>query len=423
MNTLLQQIDDLLASREIKKAEVQIAKQLRSDPEARLRAELLLRRARARLIGQHPDDTLEDIQTARALAPDLSDEPSVLELLADTVFARFELSPIGFTERSDADHALALYQQIIDIAPEYENLGWILYQKGRVLLSAGETDAANACLQDALLSPSTVSSLTALCYERLGFIHLFDYRDTTTALSFLDKATVTYPTTEPEGWLGQLHLLRSRALRDQQDTSGALEAATQALSIMEQLGSEMRGGQQDAHLAIGEILALVPGREADAVAHLQQFLQLGKKPLGIDVTWSRVNELLGDMLFQLERYDAALEAYQNALSFNPYHPWQGTIYYQMARAYYHLRAYEKTIATIQQLEAALAEEGQDMTDHRVLHLKGNAYFALEQFRDAVVSYRQAVSLAPSQAEDLDKIETYLRFSEELSGDNSAPSTR
>lgn len=417
MNTLFNQIDDLLSRREIKKAEVQIAKQLRSDPSPKLRAELLLRRARARLIGQHPDDTLEDIQTARALAPDLAELPRVLELLADTYFARFELSAIGFTERNDADQALALYQRILDTTPDYENAGWILYQKGRVLLSAGETDAANNCLQEALLRSSTVSSLTALCYERLAFIHLFDYRNITAALSFLDKAAVTYPTTEPEAWLGQLYLLRSRALRERQDHDNALAAAVQALNIMEQLGQDMRGGQQDSHLAIGEILAQMPGREGDAAAHLQQFLQLGKKPLGIDVTWSRVNELLGDMLFQQDRYDAAVEAYQNALSFNPYHPWQSTIYYQMARAQYRLRAYEKAIATIQELEFALTEEGQTLSDYRALHLKGNAYFALEEFSEAVVAYRQAVTLAPAQAEDIDKIETYLRFAEELAGEN------
>ncbi len=413
MEDHLRQIDKLLEEREIKKAEVQVAKLLRADPEPLFRAELLLRRARARLIDQHPDDTLEDIQTARALNPKIADRPDILVLLADTHFARFELSPVGFAERSDANKALSLYRALVQHEPAYENLGWVLYQQGRVLLSAGKTEEAIACLQEALLKPSTVTALTAFCYERLGFIHLFDYRDTSTALAFLNKAVVTYPPTEPEGWLGQLHILRSRALKEQQLYAEALAAATQALDIMEKLGPELRGGKQDAHLAIGEILGTQPGREAEAVYHLQQFLQLGKKPLGVDVTWSRVNELLGDMQFRLERFDSAIEAYNNALSFNPYHPWQAKIYYQIARAHYRLRAYEKVIATIERLRSALDEDNQILTDYRVFHLLGNAYFALEAYAQAVPAYRSALNLAPSDAEDIDKIETYLRFSEEL----------
>lgn len=416
-NSLLKQIDDLLAAREIKKAEVAIAKQLRAEPPSDVRAELLLRRARARLIGQHPDDALEDIQTARALVPEYADSPEVLELLGDAYFARFELSPVGFADRADAEQALTLYEQVLTRYPDYSNSGWVLYQKARVLLSAGDTEAGSRCLQEALLKPSRVSALTALCYERLGFIHLFDHRDPAAALSFLDRAAVTYPPGEPEGWLGQLHLLRSRALKEQGKLDEALAAAEQALQIMAGLGAEMRGGQQDAHLALGEILANMPGREAEAVHHLQQFLQLGKKPLGVDVTWSRVNELLGDMLFRLERYDSAIEAYTSALNFNPYHPWQASVYYQIARCHYRLRAYEKTIATIERMAKALAEENQEITDYRVFHLLGNAYFALEQFSAAVNAYKKAVNLAPAHAEDRDRIETYLRFAEELSANN------
>jgi tetratricopeptide (TPR) repeat protein len=413
MTEILAHIDDLLDHGELKKAEVAIAKQLRSEPSAQVRSDLLLRRARARLIGQHPDDALEDIQTARALDGERADSPYVLELLADIYFARFELSPVGFAERSDADRALELYEQIEKQHPEYDNLGWILYQRGRVLLTANQTENAIECLKEALLKPSTITPLTSLCYERLGFVHLFDQRDPAAALTFLDRAAVTYPTSEHESWLGQLHILRSRALREKGEYDEALDAAEHALHIMEKLGSEMRGGQQDAHLALGEILARLPDRAADAAHHLQQFLQLGKKPLGVDVTWSRVNELLGDMLFQIGRYEAAVEAYNNALVFNPYHPWQTTLYYHIARSYYRLRLYEKTIQTVQQLQAATEEESQTLTDYRVFHLLGNAYFAMESYTEAVDAYQQAVAIAPKEADDLNRIQTYLRFAQEL----------
>ncbi len=413
MSDQLHHIDALLNAHEVKKAEVAIARLLRADPSADTRTHLLLRRARARLIGHHPDDALEDILAARALQPEEADTPETLALLGDIYFGRFELSPVGFTERNDANKALELYHQIIKTAPDYDNIGWVYYQKGRVLLTADRTGEAIACLQEALLQPSQVTALTAFCYERLGFIHLFERRDPSAALSFLDRAAVTYPPSEPESWLGQLHILRSRALREQGEYTEALEAAEKALHVMAKLGSEMRDGQQDAHLAASEILVRLPGREAEAAEHLQQFLQLGKKPLGVDVTWSRVNELLGDMLFRIERYEAAIEAYNNALAFNPYHPWETTIYYQIARGYYHLRAYEKTIATAELIVQAVAEENEELSDYRVYHLLGNAHFALEAYQSAVEAYQKAVDLAPPQADDRDKIQTYLRFAQEL----------
>lgn len=414
MSTQLEKINSLLNSREIQKAEVLIAKLLRTDPPSESRAELLLRRARARLIGQQPDDALEDIHTAAELIPHIDETPSVQCLKADILFARFELSPVGFTDRADADRALKLYECILDTVPEFGNIGWVWYQKGRVLLSADRVDAAIDCLQHALLHPSQVTALTALCYERLGFIYLFERRDPAAALSFLDRAAVTYPPSEPETWLAQLHILRSRALRDQGQHDAALSAAEQALQIMERLGPEMRGGQQDAHLALAEIYAEMPGRQANAASHFQQFLQLSRKPLGVDVTWSRVNERLGDMLFDLERYEGAIEAYNNALAYNPYHPWETVLYYQMARCYYRLHMYDKTIASIQQMQQAAAEEDEQLQDYRAFHLLGNAYFALEQYPEAVAAYQQANALAPAQADDLDKINTYLRMALELS---------
>lgn len=413
MDTQLQQIDQRLNAREIKKAEVLIARYLRADPGAATRAQLLLRRARARLIGQHPDDALADLDAVKALQPETVHSTALLELAADAYFGRFELSPVGFAERSDATHALALYQQIIDGDPDYDNMGWVLYQKGRVLLTVNRVEEAVACLQGALLKPSQVAALTALCYERLGFIYLFDLRDPATALTFFDRAAVTYPPSEPEGWLEHLHILRSRALREQGRHAEALGAAQQALQTVATRGADIRDVRQDAHLMLGEILADMPGREAEAAEHLQQFLQLDRRPIDVDVTWSRVNELLGDMLFRLERYEAAIEAYNNALSFNPYHPWEVSLYYQIARCYYRLHAYEKTVAAIQQAQRAATEESHEISDYRVFRVLGNAHFALEQYGEAIAAYEQAMKLAPAQADDLEQTQTYLRLAKEL----------
>ncbi len=390
-----------------------VAKLLRPDASPEIRSGLLLRRARARLAGQHPDSALEDIQAARALFTETASQPEVLELMADAYFSRFELAPFGFTDRSDADQAVNLYRELIRKHLGYSNLGWVLYQMGRALLTENEIEEAIECFREALLQPSHVTALTAFCYERLGFVYLFDQRDPATALTFLDKASVSYPTSEPEVWLGHLHILRSKALREQGKHDEALTAATNALRIMENLGTEMRSGQQDAHLALGEIMIGIPGRESAAISHLQHFLQLGKKPLGVDVTWSRVNEQLGDLLFQIEAYDGAIDAYSASLAFNPYHPWGSSIYYQLARSHYRLRAYEKKIATIQEMARAASEDAQIISDYRVFQLLGNAFFALEQFDAAASAYRKAVEFAPDDAVDLEKIQTYLRFAQEL----------
>jgi tetratricopeptide (TPR) repeat protein len=308
-------------AQDIKKAEIAIAKLLRADPVPETRARLLLLRARARLIGQLPDDALEDIQTARALER-RSRGPGQYRTAGGHLLCAFRIVSGWLRRPERRGPGLEVVSTAGRDFPSYTNLGWVQYQTARILLTEGRVEDAINCLQTALMAPSQMIALTALCYERLGFIYLFERRDPATALSFLNKAAATYPPTEPGDWLGQLHILRSRALRDQNKPDEALQAAQQALQMMEALGSDKRSGQQDAHLALGEILACLPGRAGEAVEHLQQFMQIGKKPLGVDVTWSRVNELLGTFFFGLGRFNAAIEAYNNALAFNPYHPWK-----------------------------------------------------------------------------------------------------
>jgi tetratricopeptide (TPR) repeat protein len=409
----LLQIDQSLAAREGKRAEFQIARLLRSTLPSADRAQLLLRRARARLLTERPDEALEDLQTCHALAPELRDQPDVLELMADAHFSRFELAPVGFAERADADHARDLYGLIAQQHPNYANLGWVMYQWGRVLLSENKVDEAAEKIQEALLKPSTIPRLTALCYERLGFIRLMDKRDPAGALSFFSRAADTYPTGEPSGWLVRLHLLRSRAYRDQGQFDQALQAAQLALTALNPSEPDYRVTATETHLALGEILAGIPGREQEAVDHLQHFLQNSRRPQGVDVTWSRVHETLGELWFRLERYDSAIDAYHVALSSNPYHPWEMMLYYQIARSYYRVRDYEKAIAAVERMLKLAEDERQPITDYRVYGVLANAHFALEHYQEACAAYHRAVELAPPQAENLEKLKTYYRFAQEL----------
>ncbi len=49
----------------------------------------------------------------------------------------------------------------------------------------------------------------------------------------------------------------------------------------------------------------------------------------------------------------------------------------------------------------------------MFYVLANAYFALGQYQDAADAYGKALDLAPPGASNLEKIKTYLRFSEEL----------
>jgi tetratricopeptide (TPR) repeat protein len=170
----------------------------------------------------------------------------------------------------------------------------------------------------------------------------------------------------------------------------------------------------EALLTAGELLSGLDGRERDVVNYLQQFLQIAKKPLGVDVTWSRVHEMLGDAYFKLGEYGTAAESFQAALQFNPYHPWEVSLRYRIARSYYQHRDYEAAISAIKRMLQAAEIEGETVNDYRVYDILGNAQFALKRYPEAVASYRLALQIAPSNAENVDKIKAYYQFAKDLS---------
>src|SRR5688572_4000884 len=101
------EIDQALAANDVKKAEIAIAKALRTaSASAKERAELLFKRAQARLQAARLDDALEDLQTGLAIQTAREHDPDIKILRGDIYFARYELAPVGFAERSDAEAAL-----------------------------------------------------------------------------------------------------------------------------------------------------------------------------------------------------------------------------------------------------------------------------------------------------------------------------
>ncbi len=408
----LQSIVDLLERREIKKAEVAATRLLRSALPDSERIQALVLRARARLLGERPDEAIEDLNQARSLLPG-NESVEMLELTADCHLLRFEIASVGFADRGDTSLAKRLYERILTEYPRYGNLGWIYYQLGRIALADSDVDKADTLFRQSLFAPSHIPALTAFCFERLGFIAFYERRDLESACAFLDKAVFTYPASEPLAWMVQLRILRSRVLRAMNKNEQALLDAEVALSIAEKAGDENRMILAEALLAAGELAVCLPGRDRDAVSYLQQFLQVSRRPLGVDVTWSRVYEMLGDIYSEQGQFEQAISAYRNALQYNPYHPWETSLLFRIARAYYCLNSYEDTIRAVQEYISAAEQDDEASQDYRVYDVLGNAQFALGRYADALESYKTALRLAPANASDLDKIRRYQRFAQEL----------
>jgi tetratricopeptide (TPR) repeat protein len=412
MKEQIERIDKFLVSGEIKKAEVLIAKLLRPQQDDHDRSQLLFRRARARVLAARPDDALGDLLEIRDKSPIMFDTVPVLELLGDTYFARFELASVGFADRHDTFTAQQLYERIIENYPRYNNLGWVYYQLGRIFLTESKVEEASKCFQQALITPSHINVLTAYCYERLAFIAFYERRDLEQAIAFLNRAIDTYPSAAERLWLAQVHILRSRVLKGMGKYSDALDAAEMALSIIPSNTGNKESILSEALLTNGELLAEMDGRDRDVVAILQLFLQNTRKPLGVDVTWSRVNEMLGNAYFNLGQYDNAISAYKAALQLNPDHPWAEALYYGIARGYYQQRAYEEAINAVQKMLAIARDDGQSIDDYRVYDILGNAQFALGRYEKAVEAYRTALQIAPPNANNIDKIKSYYDLARE-----------
>lgn len=414
MDDRLAAIDNALATNDIRKAEILIARILRNESiSAGLRASVQLRRANARLSAGRPDDALAEIEEVLSIRPELETQPDVQVLLGDVYFSRFIYAEFGFADRTNTDRSLEYYNHILTTHASYPKRGWVLYQRARIALSENNISQAITDLQQALKCPNKPPYLYAYVYERLGFVALFEQRDPARAVQHLEKSIKYFPKGNTVAWIAQVHILRSRALRELKDYRAALKAASAALDILDPDAADYRQSLTETHLAIGEVLAMIPGREADAISHLLQFLQNSKRPLGVDVTWSRVYETLGNLSIKLDRYEQAIDAFQASLQFNQYHPWEINMHYQIARCYYRMRAYERVIDSVSQMQDAAARENQQITDYRVYYVLANAYFALEQYHDAARAYQTALDLAPPGADNLDKIQQYLRYSHDL----------
>ena len=208
------QIQELITSRDYKKAERAIANLLRTDLSSEDSATLFLLRAKARLLSGRPSEAIHDWKQAEEISRIFASKLESQELLADSYLSRYETASVGFAQKSDVREASQIFQKISSKGEEYANIGWVYYQQGRIALIEGQSYAAETYFHKALFNPSTESALTAYCYERLGFVAYYESRQSKKALIFLDKALDTYPISEPRLWLVQVYLLKSRVQKN-----------------------------------------------------------------------------------------------------------------------------------------------------------------------------------------------------------------
>ncbi len=178
--------------------------------------------------------------------------------------------------------------------------------------------------------------------------------------------------------------------------------------------AEGKAGLADALLTAAETLVLIEGRENDVIAHLQQYIQISKKPLGIDVTWSRIHEMLGDAYYKNEQLQTAVAAYQAALQFNPYTPWEVSLHYRIARD----ASISWATTRNRCRRSRTCSKPPKPTDRPSAIIASTTSSATPTSRsaaidDAITAYQTALQIAPANAENLDKIRQYYQFAQRI----------
>jgi tetratricopeptide (TPR) repeat protein len=164
----------------------------------------------------------------------------------------------------------------------------------------------------------------------------------------------------------------------------------------------------EALFMMGELTSEIRNNERKTISYLTQFIHVSKKPQGIDVTWSRVYEMLGNAYFVVGNYEDAISAFRAALQYNPDHPWGLSLYYRIACSHYHERDYDNVIMTIERMLQVALRDNHPIEEYRVYDLLGNAFFAQHQYPNAVEAYTNALKLLPATADhDSEKIRSYL----------------
>jgi tetratricopeptide (TPR) repeat protein len=345
----------------------------------------------------------------------------VFLLLGDAYFARYKQAPIGHSQRMDADYALQNYHQCLTQYPDYEDIAWVYYKIGLVLTALNEQESACSYFRQSLNMPSSSTlSVKSFAYEKLAQYEFYIARDFKQAHQLLELAIAVYAPNADRTWFIHALLFKAKIFQVQhrsQEVFHTLETAIKQAKIHFQHDA---GHLADIYFSAGEILVQADGYEAQSAQYMQLYLQLRTKPESIDVSWSRANEIIANALFFDGKHEQALKAYLATLQYNPYHPWQMTIHYQIARCHYQEGDYTQTVKTLLQLLDVAQRDNVTITDFRVYDMLGSAYFALGDFKAAAQSYREALKLTPPDPNLVDKIKLYWHYSQQLDQQKDNP---
>lgn len=346
--------------------------------------------------------------------------PETRILFGDAYFARYKQAPIGHSQRTDADYALQHYHSCTSDFAEYEDIAWVYYKIGLVLKTLNEQESACSYFRQSLNMPSQSLSVKSFAYEQLAQHEFYIQRDFKQALQLLELAIAVYTPDSDQVWFIHTLLFKAKILQVQQRFEYAFKAVELAIKHA-QTHFQSDGNQlADIYFKAGELTSQMEGYDVHSEKYMQSYLQLRPKPEGIDISWSRANEVIANMHFTASHYRQALTAYIATLQYNPYHPWQTTIHYQIARCYYHEGDYPHTISALQQLLDTAERDNITVTDFRVYDMLGSAYFALGDFKAAAHSYREALKLTPPHPGLVDKIKLYWHYSQQLDQQKDEP---
>lgn len=366
------EIEECLVSRDIKRGELLIAKLMKQNLDQEQQSKALLIKSKFRLMASRPNDVIEEILHIlpgnRSIA--------LQETLADSYLQRFEISSVGFAQKSDLEEALKIYNLITEKEPFYENRGWIYYQTARIYLALPHASKAENLLNMAIFSPSHVQPLVAFCFERLAFIQFYEKRDAIQATTLIQKAIDTYPESAPKAWLVQVYLFKCKILQGT-DLKKAMVSAKDAFKLAEIYARNLL---PETLLLLADLSSQEIGKNRDVVEYLQLFFQLSKSPLGIDVTWSRACELLGNTYVSLGKHENAISAYYEALRYNPYHPWENDILYKIANCYY----YQSQFGKANDILKSLISKGE--ASWHLYELMGHICYATDRHEEAEQNY-------------------------------------
>jgi Ca-activated chloride channel family protein len=123
----------------------------------------------------------------------------------------------------------------------------------------------------------------------------------------------------------------------------------------------------------------------------------------------------GNSLYEKERYEEALESYQEALVIEPDNP---KIHYNMGRAFYQLEDYQETLSEFQ---LGLLSKDRDFQAWNFYNI-GNTYFRGNQLDAAIEAYQRSLILNSADVEAKQNLEFCLKLKEEMEKQPESDST-